>query len=659
MRKRIAILLLGVLGVAQCAMAHVVHLVQQVEVDGAIVETIDETHETGDGFSTSNAVERSGYIFTHWSTSAVQDFGNRDPWGRAYEQVAFSLYEPMTNTAHYVCADLDSDADGMADGLEVYWYGNLNETPLSDTDGDGLGFKRELELGLNPHFKDDWERGVLSTSKTPEFFKLVLRSEPEGALFATEERNVAPGVVVRTSAYNPTSSSFAYWTVDGEHQRDMFGRALDRLQFEMPTNDVELVAVTMEDEEERQAVYWTGNVANGWESDTDNDGMTLREEVARGTNPLFADKVVGGVKVVSRAPQFFKLIIRSEPEGSLFATEERNIAPGVAVRTSAYNPNSSIFAHWTKDGVSQRDMFGRAVDQLQFEMPTNDVALVAVTAEDEEERQAVYWTGDAANGWESDTDNDGMTLREEVAHGTNPLFADKVVGGVKVVSRAPQFFKLILRSEPEGVLFATEERNIAPGVAVRTSAYNPTSSTFAYWTKDGEGQRDIFGRALDQLQFEMPTNDVELVAVTVEDEETRQAVYWTGDAANGWESDTDKDGMTLREEIARGTNPLFADLVVGGIKNVSRMPQFFKLILRSEPEGVLFATEERNVAPGVVVRTSAYNPNSSVFTYWLMDGARQSDMFGRALDQLQFEMPTHDVEVVAVSSEDEEARQAR
>ena len=426
--KRLAISLMSsILGVAQCAMAHVVHLVNQIEIEGEIVESVDTTCETGDGYKTLNATARTGYIFTHWTTSAVQEFANRDSWGRAYNQVVFSLYESMTNTAHYVRAEIDDDADGISDGHEIYWYGNLGQTALSDTDDDGMGFGLELELGYNPHFADSWRRGVIVESRMPQmpqYFKLTLRSEPEGVLFATEECNVAPGVAVRTSAYNPNSSAFAYWTKDGVGQRDMFGRALDQLQFEMPTNDVELVAVTADDEEMRQAVYWTGDAANGWESDTDKDGMTLREEVTRGTNPLFADMVVGGIKNVSRVPQFFKLVLRSEPEGVLFATEERNVAPGVAVRTSAYNPGSSAFAYWTKDGVSQRDMFGRALDQLQFEMPTNDVELVAVTADDEETRQAVYWTGDAANGWESDTDKDGMTLREETLRGTNPIFYD-------------------------------------------------------------------------------------------------------------------------------------------------------------------------------------------------------------------------------------------
>ena len=119
-----------------------------------------------------------------------------------------------------------------------------------------------------------------------------MRSEPEGALFATELRNVAPGVEVTTVSYNPATSQFAHWTANGVSQRDMFERAFDKLIFAMPTNDVELVAVAVEGEEARQSIYWYGSEVNGWESDTDGDGMTLREEVLLGQSPIFADEYV-------------------------------------------------------------------------------------------------------------------------------------------------------------------------------------------------------------------------------------------------------------------------------------------------------------------------------------------------------------------------------
>ena len=416
-----ALLLFGLL-TGQAAWGYVVHVVQQVEVDGVVVETIDETHDAPVALTTSNAVSRSGYTFTHWSTSAVQEFVGRDPWGRAYEQVAFTVYEPMTNTAHYVRENLDDDGDGMPDGLELYWYGNLDQTRDSDTDGDGLGFALELELGLNPHFADAWRRGLAVTSVKPTFFELVIASDPEDELFATQIEDVAPGVLISTPSYDPRTSTFAYWTVNGVEQRDAFGRAQDRVSFEMPTNDVEVVAVCEEDEAVRAALYWYGDGTVGWESDTDGDGYTLREEFALGLNPHFKDEYVGGIKTASRKPQFFKYTVRSEPEGTLFSTTAANGCPGVVKTTTAYQPTTSRFAYWTVNGLAVRDEFGRALDCASVEMPTNDIEVVAHCAENEEARQSLYWYGVETETWTSDTDHDGYTLREELSLGLNPKF---------------------------------------------------------------------------------------------------------------------------------------------------------------------------------------------------------------------------------------------
>ncbi len=660
-----ATLLLGV-SEARADVAHQVHLVQQVEVDGEIVEMIDLTPYTGDGFMTSNATARAGFIFTHWSTSAVQEFANRDPWGRAYEQVAFSLYETTTNTAHYVRSDLDADGDGLADGLELYWYGDLDETPTSDTDGDGIGFARELEMGTNPHFSDTYTRGMMGASAKPQFFKLVLRSEPEGTLFATVTNNVAPGVAVTTTAYNPTTTSFAHWSSSDATvaTRDDFGRAFDALAFAMPTNDVELVAVCHDDAAARQSLYWYGNETTPLTSDTDGDGLTLAEEVRVGTNPLFADSFVRGVIGASAKPQFCKLIMRSEPANALFATVTNNVAPGVVVTTTAYNPATSAFAHWSSSdaAISTRDAFGRALDALAFAMPTNDVELVAVCRDDAAARQSLYWYGNETTEFTSDTDGDGMTFAEEVRLGTNPLFADSFSRGVIGASAKPQFCKLIMRSEPANALFATVTNNVAPGVVVTTTAYNPATSAFAHWSSSDAAisTRDDFGRALNALSFAMPTNDVELVAICRDDTAARHSLYWYGDETTALTSDTDGDGLTLAEEIRLGTNPLFVDSFSRGVIGASVKPQFFKLIMRSEPVNALFATMTNNVAPGVAVTTTAYNPATSAFAHWASSDATVAtrDAFGRALDALAFAMPTNDEELVAVCRDDAAARQS-
>ena len=414
-------LLLGGLLAGQSACGYVVHVVQQVEVDGVVVETIDETHDAPVTLTTSDAVSRSGYTFTHWSTSAVQEFAGRDPWGRAYEQVSFTVYEPMTNTAHYVREDLDDDGDGMPDGVELYWYGNLDQTRDSDTDGDGIGFAAELAGGFNPHFSDAWKRGVVGKSVTLPSHRVLMRSDPADILMSKSSQLVVENTYFTSPKFDPEESHFSHWLKDGVKQDGSYGEPLQRVKFQMSTNDVELVAVC----------------------------------------------------------KTYQLIKRCVPDGTLLATTTNRLLRGESVSTPSCSPWSSLFAYWTVNGVEQRDAFGRAIDRVSFEMPANDVEVIAVCEEDETVRAALYWYGDDMVGWESDTDGDGYTLQEEFALGLNPHFKDEYVGGIKSASRKPQFFQYTVRCEPEGILFATTIENVCPGIVKTTAAYQPTNSRFA------------------------------------------------------------------------------------------------------------------------------------------------------------------------------------
>jgi len=427
---------------------------------------------------------------------------------------------------------------------------------------------------MESRVKDAYQSGIKTAARNPQFFKYVLRCEPEGTLFATVTNDVAPGVVKTTGAYDPNTSKFAYWKVSGVGYatRDEFGRAEDRVSFEMPTNDVEIIAYCVEDEEVRQSLYWYGDETQGWNSDTDGDGFTLREEVSSGLNPLFADSYERGILCASRKPQFFRYTVRCEPEGAIFETIVEDVCPGVIKTTAAYSPGTSKFAYWKVEGVSSlsshamgtiastvRDDFGRALDAITLEMPTNDVELVAYCVEGEEARQALYWYGDESKGYASDTDGDGLTLKEELALGTNPLFADSYERGILSAVTGFELFTCIIRSEPEGALFATQKLNIGPGVTVTTPTCSETATDFASWYLNGVRQADEFGRAWNAFTFTMPATNTEAVACTAADADERQSLYWYGVKSISPESDTDHDGFTLAQEMALGTNPLFAD----------------------------------------------------------------------------------------------------
>ena len=418
-----------------------VHVYQQTSAGGVTTQLSDQTLMTGSQYSTVTAPKLAGYIFTHWSISRTQTFVNRDRLGRALDLVTFGLYEETTLTANYLPESQDADNDGVADGWEIYWYGSLAESASSDSDRDGLTFAQELAAGTNPLMPNEsqeggivWDEGGILQYNPTGLQSYTIRSEPEGQLFATITDFVEPGTSVTTPTCNRLTSNFAYWTRDGVRVQDRRGRAVDGITFSMPTQAVEFVAVCISDANLREQHYWYGTEV-GMSSDTDGDGMTLAQEIAAGTNPLMPNESLeGGIvwdqgDLLQYNPEAYRsYTIRSEPEGELFATQTDIVKIGTSLTSPLCSHSNSKFAYWTLNGVRQQDRHGRALDQVAFVMPSNEVELVAVCIDDEAEREQLYWYG-ANPGMDSDTDGDGMTLAQEVAAGTNPLIANESLEG--------------------------------------------------------------------------------------------------------------------------------------------------------------------------------------------------------------------------------------
>ena len=441
-RNRILFALCAVSLYTASAWADLVHVVEQREVDGVTTVMRDETKITGMPWATAPAPSVDGAIFTHWTISTQQDFAARDAWGRAYDAPRFKLYEDTTLTAHYLPATRDTDGDGVPDGYELYWYGNLDQDAASDTDGDGFTFAEEIANGTNPLMPENevagaiaYGDGALLLYNPSGYASAVVRSEP-AVLFTASEEWLRPGTYVGTGTYSPTSSAFAYWTLNGVPVRDAWGRAVDRVELMMPTGAVELVAHTEIDDNTRMKLYWYGRTDIAMDSDTDGDGFTFAEELANGTNPLMPDSTVEGPiayadsELLQYNPYNLQpYTIRSDPEGALFETIHDYAPFGTFVNATQYAPNTSTFACWVLNGVEQRDAWGRAVEVLSLQMSTNAQELVAKVIEDEAARLSYYWYGRTDVAMDSDTDGDGFTFAEEIANGTNPLMPDSAVEG--------------------------------------------------------------------------------------------------------------------------------------------------------------------------------------------------------------------------------------
>ena len=428
---------------AVSAWADVVHVTYQISAGGTVATVAETTLETGYDYTTIPAPAKGGYLFTYWSSSEPDPLVMRDAFGRALDAARFTLYQDVTLTANYVPAIQDTDGDGVPDGYELYWYGDLAQGTASDTDGDGATFAEELACGTNPLFPDTTEPGGVSRTLSNTFLynphgyaPVIVRSEPEGKLCTTTTNYCSAGDLPRTPTLS-VADGFAYWTVDGAAQRDAFGRALDQVVVDPDAAHVtEVVAHYVADEATRWALYWYGRSDVAMDSDTDGDGYTFAEELANGTNPHFPDTSEPGD--VSRALSdtflynphgYAPVVVRSDPEGALFATATNYVTAGDIRRTDTPSVVDG-FAYWTVDGVEQRDAFGRALDQAVVTPDSGRVLdVVAHVVDDEAERLSYYWYGRPDVAMDSDTDGDGYTFAEEIANGTNPLMPDSAVEG--------------------------------------------------------------------------------------------------------------------------------------------------------------------------------------------------------------------------------------
>ncbi len=395
-------------------------------------------------FTTVSAPKVAGKRFVEWRSDPEQpNFVVRDVWGRAYEQVSVIPKDTVvTLTAVY------EDAGDAAE--RHYWYGMTSTVAMdSDTDNDGFTFAEELQYGMNPHFPNTLVLGGVTYGDSAvllynpyEYTSYLLRSEPEGELFESQWVIVEPGTEVTTESYSPKTSTFAYWSIDGVRQTDVFGVATNQATFVMPERVVEVVAHCVEDEAERLARYWYGGVQAA-DSDTDNDGFTFAEELQYGMNPHFPNTLVlGGVTygdsnlLIYNPNQYSPYTVMANPE-TTFETITGYLRPNETYTTTSYAKDAT-FAYWTLNGVRQADAFGRALDSVTIvgdgDAENGQTAVAHFTSDTmtEDQRKIAYWYGPESDvTMDSDTDGDGYTLAEEIQYGMNPLFANQLLlGGV-------------------------------------------------------------------------------------------------------------------------------------------------------------------------------------------------------------------------------------
>ena len=153
----------------------------------------------------------SGYNFAYWTVNGVIA---TDIVGQARTRVDFAILQDTTAIATYLPPGADTNADGVADYLQWFYFGALTNGPTSDTDGDGFTLSDELSRGYNPVIRDEIADGgvMMRVSDTSTYHDqsalkyYEIRSDPQGIvtrcnmLVATGNNNAAICMSIRDAA---------------------------------------------------------------------------------------------------------------------------------------------------------------------------------------------------------------------------------------------------------------------------------------------------------------------------------------------------------------------------------------------------------------------------------------------------------------------------
>jgi hypothetical protein len=184
---------------------------------------------------------------------------------------------------------------------------------------------------------------------------------------------------------------------------------------------------------------------------------------------------------------------------------------------------------------------------------------------------------------------------------------------------------------------------------------------FTHWTSSSypaTSYRDAWGRSLNPISFvllENTTATAHYLPATTNTDMDGVPDWWEmeyyGTLGNTAASDTDGDGFTLLQESQAGTHPLYPNLALAGGVAYSdssmvsvNLAGYSRYTIRSLPAGTV--DQSGSAVPGTIIVTPDLSSNVS-FGYWVIDGLRQQDAWGRSIPMVSFTMAATDREAVA------------
>jgi hypothetical protein len=193
----------------------------------------------------------------------------------------------------------DRDADSLPDYFEYRWFGDLDEDPKGDPDGDGLSNGREFELGLNPSNADTDQDGIRDDVEVADGRTNPLSPDTDGDGFSDgweRAHGLDPGSAtdgMRDADRNGVQDGWEFLIRYSAANADTDGDGIPDRDELLAGSDPYRFADSNGDGLRDALVRGTG--INPFRNDNDGDGLSNSEEWIRGTDPFLADTDGDGV----------------------------------------------------------------------------------------------------------------------------------------------------------------------------------------------------------------------------------------------------------------------------------------------------------------------------------------------------------------------------
>lgn len=342
------------------------------------------------------------------------------------------------------------------------------QSPVIDTDGDGLSDLEEKKLGTNPLLADSDQDGVPDNEEIGDNLNLPLDTDHDGKIDALDQDDDNDGLSSLIEGKIGTNHLLTDTDQDGFSDSEEVGR------------------------NPKRPIDTDGDgIHNALDTDDDDDGILSSEEILLGTNFLLADSDADGLSDSIEIGEHIDKPLDSDQDGIIDALDANNDSDqdndGLTDQVEALLNTNPQNYDTDGDGISDFEEVGSNVNSpLDSDLDGIIDAL------------------DTSN--DSDSDSDGLSDAQEQKLGSNPTSVDSDNDGINDKLEVGNNIDKPLDTDNDGILNINDPDDDNDQISTKDESQAGSNPVLA--DSDGDGISDLEEHNNSKNKENIPPNKI-------------------------------------------------------------------------------------------------------------------------------------------------------